>query len=68
MSILQEYENHCKYISKDKMKAIQVYIDNLKEVNANIYYSDIVYKKTEWKKFEDWYKKVYNIKHGKSAK
>lgn len=69
MSILQEYEKHSKYIGKNKLDAIERYISYVNKTKTNnTYYSDIVYKKVEWEKFEKWYKKVYNIKYGESRK
>lgn len=67
MSILQEYGNHFKYIGYKKIDAIQNYLDFLKEDNIILFYSDIIYKKDEWEKFEKWYEKVYNRGYGKSS-
>lgn len=63
MSILQEYEKHNKYINFTKMNAMQEYISILKKNGIVLYYSDIVYKKAEWEKFEKW----YNNKYGKNT-
>lgn len=65
MSILQDYEEINKFIGKKKVEAISVYIE--KQDNS-LFFSDIVYKKKEWEKFEKWYEEVYNSKHGKGAK
>ena len=63
MSILQEYEKHNKYINFAKMNAMEEYISILKKNGIVLYYSDIIYKKAEWEKFEKW----YNNKYGKST-
>ena len=68
MSILQEYENHRNYLGKEVTNAISEYICYLEKRGIDILYSDVIYKKEEWQKFENWYKKVYNIKYGKSSK
>lgn len=68
MSILQEYEEHSKWVGKETVDAISKYIQYLNGKGIDISYSDIIYKKTEWQKFEIWHKRVYNISHGKSSK
>ena len=68
MSILQEYEEHSKYLGQETIDAISEYISFLETKGIRILYSDVVYKKEEWQKFTNWRKKVYNIKHGKSSK
>ncbi len=68
MSILQDYEKHRKLIGQKLIDAISVYIDHLGKMGISILYSDIIYKKTEWQKFEKWYKRVYNTKHGRCSK
>ena len=68
MSILQEYEWHNIIIGKDKIDAIQAYINNAAKSGSKILYSDVVYKKDEWRKFEDWFENVYNIDYGEGAK
>ncbi len=68
MSILQYYEEHAKYLGQKTIDAISEYL-NLPDIKKeNILYSDIIYKKEEWQKFDNWYKKVYNIEHGESSK
>ncbi len=52
MSILQEYERHKKILGEDKIVAIDEYLAELKEKNINKHYSDIIYKKEEFEKFE----------------
>lgn len=59
MSILQDYEKHNKLLGEKKEKAIQKYLQS----HQALLYSDVIYKKTEWAKFENWYKKSYNKKH-----
>lgn len=68
MSILQEYEEHSKYLGQETIDAISEYISFLETKGIRILYSDVVYKKEEWQKFANWRKKVYNRKHGKSSK
>ncbi len=68
MSILQEYESHKRLISKKELNAIPDYIIHMNTKGYKLYYSDIVYKKDEWEKLENWYKKGYNNRHGKSPK
>ncbi len=68
MSILQEYEEHSKYLGQETIDAISEYISFLETKGIIILYSDIIYKKEEWQKFANWRKKVYNIKHGKGSK
>ena len=68
MSILQEYEKHKRIIGLKELKAIPDYIIHMSAEGTKLYYSDIVYKKDEWEKFINWYKKVYNNRHGKSTK
>ena len=68
MSILQEYEKHSGYIGRRKLSAIDEYIKQTQKTGRDIYYSDIIYKKVEWDKFEKWYKEAYNNKYGKSSK
>lgn len=68
MSILQEYEEHSKYLGQETIDAISEYISFLEAKGINILYSDVVYKKQEWQKFVNWRKKVYNKKHGKGSR
>ena len=68
MSILQEYEEHSKFLGQETIDAISEYISFLETIGIRILYSDVVYKKEEWQKFANWRKKVYNRKHGKSSK
>ena len=68
MSILQEYENHSKYLGQETIDAISDYILFHEAKGTKILYSDVIYKKPEWQKFENWRKRVYNKKHGKSSK
>lgn len=56
MSILQEYEENEKIIGKGKVRAINDYIDFCAKINRSILYSDIVYKREEYNKFENWFK------------
>lgn len=62
MSILQEYEKHVKVIGKNKYRALLEYIKK-----CSVSYSDVMYKKKEWKEFDKWYREVYNNKYGKSS-
>ena len=68
MSILQEYEEHSKYLGQETISTISEYISFLETKGIRILYSDVIYKKEEWQKFANWRKKVYNRKHGKSSK
>ena len=68
MSILQEYEEHSKYLDQETIDAISEYISFLETKGINTLYSDVVYKKQEWQKFVNWRKKVYNREHGKGSK
>lgn len=68
MSILQEYEEHSKYLNQETIDAISEYISFLETNGIIILYSDVIYKKQEWQKFVKWHKKVYNRKYGKSSK
>ncbi len=68
MSILQEYEEHSKFLGQEAIDAISEYVSFLETKGIRILYSDVVYKKEEWQKFANWRKKVYNRKHGKSSK
>lgn len=69
MSILQEYNQHFNYINQHKMDALQEYIKlaNDKD-NEHLRYDTIVYKKSEWEKFENWYEIIYNNRYGKGPK
>ena len=68
MSILQEYEKQNNFLGQETIDAISEYIQVLENNGTIIFYSDIIYKKEEWQKFENWRKRVYNIKYGKSPK
>lgn len=68
MSILQEYEEHSKFLGQETIDAISEYVSFLETKGIRILYSDVVYKKEEWQKFANWRKKVYNRKYGKSPK
>ena len=63
MSILQEYEEHSKILGQKTINAISEYLHSPENNNGPVYYSDIIYKKAEWEKFEKW----YNDKYGKSS-
>ncbi|MBR6505923.1 hypothetical protein IKT18_03795 [Candidatus Saccharibacteria bacterium] len=63
MSILQEYENHVKYIGRDRINAIDVFSEE-----RGLFYSDIVYSKEYWDEFDKWYKTIYNNRYGKSTR
>lgn len=52
MSILQNYENHRKLLGTRKVETIDDYIRELKKKDIEICYSDIIYKKEEFEKFE----------------
>lgn len=69
MSILQEYNRHHNYIDQQKMDALQKYIEfqNVKS-GQNIRYDTIVYRKSEWEKFENWYEIIYNNRYEKGPK
>lgn len=68
MSILQDYEGQTEYLGQETIDAISEYLNYAEQNGTALFYSDIIYKKDEWQKFENWRKKVYNIKHGKSSK
>jgi len=53
MSILQEYQEIRKDIGEETYNAIEKYL----ELHPNLYLSDLYYKRAEWEKFENWYKK-----------
>lgn len=63
MSLLQEYEWHNKIIDQSRIGAIGDYILYMHKREAELFYSDIVYKRVEWERFERW----YNKKYGKSS-
>lgn len=67
MSILQDYEKQANYLGRETIEAISAYIGFIGKNGKNLLYSDIVYKKKEWEKFEIWRKTVYNIKHGEGS-
>ena len=67
MSILQDYENQSNFLGQETIDAISRYLRFLKNQGMAILYSDIIYKKEEWQKFENWRKTVYNKNHGKSS-
>lgn len=67
MSILQDYENQSNFLGQETIDAISRYLRFLENQGMAILYSDIIYKKEEWQKFENWRKTVYNKNHGKSS-
>ncbi len=67
MSILQDYEDQGNFLGRKTMDAISEYLHFLESKGTTIFYSDIIYKKQEWQKFENWRKTVYNKNHGKSS-
>lgn len=67
MSILQDYENQSNFLGQETVDAISRYLRFLENQGMAILYSDIIYKKEEWQKFENWRKTVYNKNHGKSS-
>ena len=68
MSILQDYEDQSNFLDQKTMDAISGYLHFLESKGTTIFYSDIIYKKQEWQKFENWRKTVYNTKHGRGSK
>lgn len=52
-SIMQEYEEFKSRLGKEKAKSLDKYLNT----HNNISYSDILYKKAEYDKFENWYSK-----------
>ena len=68
MSILQDYEDQSNFLDQNTMDAISGYLHFLESKGTTIFYSDIIYKKQEWQKFENWRKTVYNTKHGRGSK
>ena len=64
MSILHEYEEHNKIIDQSRIGAIGDYILYMSKSGVELLYSDVVYKRAEWEKFERW----YNDRYGKSSK
>lgn len=52
-SIMQEYEDFKSRLGTEKAKALDKYLNTYN----NISYSDILYKKAEYDKFENWYSK-----------
>ena len=67
MSILQDYEDHVRFLGRETIDAISEYISFLGSKGTIIFYSDVVHKREEWQKFENWRKRVYNIRHGKGS-
>ena len=68
MSILQDYEEQTVLLGQETIDAISEYISFLETKGIKTLYSDIIYKKQEWQKFENWFNTVYNIRHGKDSK
>ena len=56
MNILQEYEKQRDLLGEKTMDAISAYLDYLDKNRTTLFYSDIIYKKEEWEKFENWCK------------
>lgn len=54
MSIMQEYENVRKQMGEEKFQALEKYLAE----RPNLFLSDIYYKESEWKKFNEWYKEL----------
>lgn len=52
-SIMQEYEEFKSRLGKEKAKSLDKFLNT----HNNISYSDILYKKAEYDKFENWYSK-----------
>lgn len=52
-SIMEEYEDFKNRLDKEKAKALDKYLNT----HNNVSYSDILYKKAEYDKFENWYSK-----------
>ncbi|MBQ3473887.1 hypothetical protein IJH24_00430 [Candidatus Saccharibacteria bacterium] len=68
MSILQDYEEQINFLGQETIDAISEYLTFLRQNGTTILYSDIIYKKSEWQKFDNWRKRVYNIKYGRNTK
>jgi len=65
MSILQEYEEIKKSMGSRKYNAIEQYLED----NPNLLLSDVLYKRQEYEKFDEWYKQHINeIKVDKKPK
>jgi len=52
MSLFQDFEYHERLLGTRKLRAMDCY---LKDVRKDISYSDVIYKKKEYEKFERWY-------------
>ncbi|MDO4219649.1 MAG: hypothetical protein Q4D22_00220 [Candidatus Saccharibacteria bacterium] len=52
MSILQEYEKHLRLLGREKIEAIDEYLRNLEKKKIDKLYSDVIYKKEEYERFE----------------
>ena len=68
MSILQNYERHINLLGCETIEAIFDYCHFLEKDGSTIFYSDIIYKKEEWQKFENWRKTIYNKNYGRGSK
>lgn len=68
MSILQEYEDHYRYMGRKRLHAIQLYLRVQEKIGRNISYTDVVYGKNEWRKFDEWFRLQYNQSNGRSVK
>lgn len=55
MSILQEYEQIKKRIGKEKFSHIEAFL----EKHPHYFLSDVYYKESVWKEFEDWEKENF---------
>lgn len=56
MSILQEYQEHEKILGRETIAKICEYIEECNKAGKELFYSDVVYKRTEYEKFEKWLK------------
>ena len=57
MSILSDYQKYNIKLGAKKTLAIEKYLSL--PLNKNLDYSKLIYSKSEYEKFEDWYGKSY---------
>ena len=57
MSILQEYEQIRKRIGEEKFSHIETFL----EAHPHYFLSDVYYRESVWKEFEEWEKNTWKI-------
>jgi hypothetical protein len=53
MSILSDFEEVRKRIGDEKYNAIDDYL----KLNPDLFLDNVLYRQSEWEKFEEWYNK-----------